>query len=377
MNIIQVLPGITVGGPSYTVPSLCRALKREGHNVSLHMEAGDFPNMADIDIAGYHYIKFPLLRPLGYSPIMRNRLHKACQSADFIITHSLWMYPNFVTEFARRGTHCKSVVVPRGTLSQYALSLSKWKKKIVCLLGQDAALRKADMLIATCMDEYQDIRQYGIKAPVAIVPNGIDMPTLGATKKSKRVVFLSRIHPKKGVDYLLRAWSKIEKEGIFSDWTLSVVGPECNYSRELESLSFQLGCQRVTFTGAMNGEQKFRYLAESALFVLPTHSENFGIAVAEALACGTPAICTTGAPWEGLETNGCGRWIDLSDDNLYDSMTSLMSLPAEQLEQMGERGKAWMERDFSWDVIAHKLTESFEWLLDPEHKQKPDCVIVD
>ncbi len=378
MKILQVLPEITVGGPSYTVPALTRALVRAGHKVQLHVSNENLEGLEDLEIQSYNLLNWPFVKQLGFAFGEYKALKKECRTAQIIQPNSLWMYANFVTEFARRGTNAKSVIMPRGTLSAYALSLSSWKKKLVLLMGQGCALKNADMLIATCEAEYQDIRNYGLKAPVAVIPNGIDIPEISPnTQKKKRITFLSRIHKKKGIDILLNAWSQIEKEGDFKDWTLSIVGPINDYAQQMIQKAKDLDCRRVEFTGVMSGDAKFKFLAESSLFVLPTHSENWGIAVAEALACGTPAICTTGAPWQGLEEHHCGKWIILSEENLRSSMISMMSLPSETLDKMGRNGLGWVKSSFSWDEIAHKTTEAFEWLIDPKNAPRPQFVHID
>lgn len=378
MKILQVLPSITVGGPSYTVPELTRALVRVGHDVQLHLGNENLKDVEDLDIHAYDLVKWPVVKQLGFAFGEYRELKKECITAQIIQTNSLWMYANFVTEFARRGTGAKSVIMPRGTLSKYALSISSWKKKLVSFFGQGTALKRADLFIATCEMEYQDIRCYGLKAPVAIIPNGIHIPVLPPDiVKQKRVVFLSRIHKKKGVDILLDAWKNIENDNRFADWSLSIVGPINDYAKKMITKAKELHCTRLDFPGEMAGDNKFRYLAESSIFVLPTHSENFGIAVVEALACGTPAICTKGAPWKGLEVNDCGKWIELSEVNLRKSLTELMLLSPRLLSEMGQNGKVWMERDFTWDEIAHKTTQAFEWLLHSDSYPLPDFVYVD
>ncbi|MCD8387774.1 MAG: glycosyltransferase [Bacteroidales bacterium] len=376
MKILQVLPSIVVGGPAYTTTELTRALMRIGDKVVFITKDENISELGDLDLRTFKPIEWPIVKRLGYSRDLNKILKEECKNAQIIQTNSLWMYSNFITEFARRGTKAKSVIVPRGTLSEYALSLSKMKKKLVLSLGQREALNKADLLVATCEMEYHDIRNFGIKAPVAMIPNGIHIPKINDIKKAKRIIFLSRIHKKKGVDILIKAWNEIEKSGEFKDWSLAIVGPANDYSQEMENLSKGLGCKKISFPGRMDGVAKYKYLAESSIFILPTHSENFGIAVAEALACGTPAICTTGAPWSGLVEKGCGDWIELSEVNIKDSLCKMMRLPQNQLHLMGQKGIEWMKSEFDWDVIAHKTHKAFEWVLDKD-SNKPDWVITD
>lgn len=137
------------------------------------------------------------------------------------------------------------------------------------------------------------------------------------------------------------------------------------------------GINSISFAGEVKGDEKNRLLSESSIYILPTHTENFGISVGEALACGTPVITTTGAPWSGLVDNDCGLWIELSVDNLTQALENMMSRPMEELTRMGRNGREWMKRDFSWDEIASKTIKSYEWLLDPDNAEKPEWILVD
>lgn len=178
----------------------------------------------------------------------------------------------------------------------------------------------------------------------------------------RQLLFLGRIHPVKGVDVLLRAWQAVEHR--FPDWDLCIVGPDDGgYRREMEDLAARLGLKRVVFRGPLFGEEKLRAYRESSLFVLPTHSENFGIAVAEALAAGTPAIVTKGAPWRGLENQGAGWWIDIGVDPLIACLEKALDSQPATLSEMGRAGRDWMSRDYSWDRIGEKFEATYRWIL--------------
>ena len=375
MKVLQVFPGFTTGGPSYTVPMMCRALKKSGVDTELHFLDSIPDEIQDLKYQNYELSDWPFLAQWGYSHSLFKGLKKACKTAQIIQTNSLWQYPNLITEFARRGSECKSVIVPRGTLSKYSLSISPWKKKIVLTIGQQVALKNCDLFIATCEDEYKDIRSFGLNAPVAIIPNGIDIPSFKSKiKKEKRVVFLSRIHKKKGIDILIKAWSVLEPQ--FPDWDLVIVGPQNDYANQMKALALNLRLKNIDFKDAIYGQDKFEYLRNSELFVLPTHSENWGIAILEALACSIPAICTTGAPWEGLITKKCGDWIDLTENNLIDSMQRLMFLSSSERNEMGNRGYEWISQDFSWDAIGQKTLLAYKWLCG-ELKDKPEFILTE
>ena len=231
------------------------------------------------------------------------------------------------------------------------------------------------MFVATCEEEYKDIRALGYLAPVAIIPNGIDIPIFNRpAQKQKRVAFLSRIHKKKGIDILIKTWSKLEP--IYPDWKLAIAGPMTDYGKEMKILCNKLNLNNVEFVGPLYGLEKTNFLQDSELFVLPTHSENWGIAIPEALVCSTPAICTTGAPWEGLKTHNCGDWIVLSEENLFNSMNSIMDLSSKERMEMGKRGYEWVIKDFSWKSIGQKTVDAFNWLCNKELK-RPSYVRID
>ena len=230
---------------------------------------------------------------------------------------------------------------------------------------QRDALVGAACIHATDEAEYHDVRALGIKVPVAIIPLGIDIPEQihePRTPSRRRLLFLSRIHEKKGVDVLLRIWRRVEP--AFPDWELSIVGPgQAKYVRLMQRLSKDLGLRRVSFPGPRYGVDKSECYWESDLFVLPTHSENFGLAVAEAMAHGIPAVVTQGAPWEGLERNRCGWWIPLREESLFNTLQDAMSMTTQELRDMGARGREWMRREFVWEEVGRRMAKTYEWLL--------------
>ena len=327
MKVIQVVPRLAVesAGTSHSVPALCGGLADAGCNVTLCSTGANVDGEFPFEVKVFAESGF-LCRKLGRSRDLLKFLQSACAEADVICSNSLWMMPNVYPSWAKRRTRCKLVSAPRGTMSKWAWTYHWPQKKIFGLYAQYEALHATDMWHATAVGEYDDIRRLNYRQPVMILPNGVSLPNSQCINNlsgsncednrdncRRRMFFISRIHPKKNVDLILKCWAKLEQE--FPAWDLSIVGPDRNntYADEMKTLAASLKCRRVTFEGELKGDDKYRFMAESDCEVLPTHSENFGMVVAESLACGTPVICSQGAPWKGLNTEKCGWWVPTTE----------------------------------------------------------------
>jgi glycosyltransferase involved in cell wall biosynthesis len=175
---------------------------------------------------------------------------------------------------------------------------------------------------------------------------------------------LGRIHPKKGLEILLRAWARLEPDR--PGWRLRIVGPsEAGHDAVLKSLARELRLSRVSIEGAVYGDAKNGIYTTAGVFVLPTLNDNFAITVAEALASGIPVIATKGAPWSGLVEERCGWWIDHGVEPLTAALSEATARPADELSVMGERGRAWMARDFSWSRAGRDVIDLYSWLKRP------------
>jgi glycosyltransferase involved in cell wall biosynthesis len=360
-------------GPSYTVPRLCESLIAAGFETQLAV-LDWVPGSESLPFVK----RFPLgigPRRLGRSPAMARWLREQAErgAVDVLHNHGVWMMPNVYPGRIRRRADVRLVVSPRGTLSAWAMNHHRWRKRIMWLVAQHAALDAADAFHATSELECEDIWRMGFRQPVAVIPNGVDIPSLQPKRADgyRRLLYLGRIHPNKGIDMLLHAWQAVQQR--FDNWELVVAGPDDGgHLRELQHLAAQLGLQRVHFTGPAFGAGKLALYRSSHLYVLPTRSDNFGMTVAEALAAGTPAIVTRGAPWAGLAAQDAGWWIEIGVESLAACLKEALSLPHARLAEMGENGRAWMERDYSWESVGHQMAGVYRWL---QHGgPQPGCV---
>lgn len=272
--------------------------------------------------------------------------------------------PNLAAGRAARRAKKPLIISPRGMLSPAALRFSRWRKRAVWFLGQEGMIKDAACLHATSALEHQELREFGLKNPVAVIPNGVDLPESSPApelSETRIVLSLGRIHAKKGLDRLLQAWASLERN--FPQWQLRIIGPaEGKHEFELRRMMAELGIRRASLEGPLYGDAKLAAYRGADVFVLPSLSENFGLTAAEALAVSVPVIATKGTPWGGLITEACGWWVDQGIEPLAAALTSAMSAPRAVLKEMGGRGRAWIENEFSWDRVAHEMSNVYLWL---------------
>ena len=377
---LEIVPCISeeASGPSYSVVRLSEGILKLDGNIKLAVLDCGYLDKAIPFLIQYSR-NFGLKR-FGYSTSMKNGVVSMAKEGriQLIHSHGLWMMPNIIPGNISKKYKIPLVISPRGTLSKWAFqSGSVFIKKIVWNFGQKKCLENASLFHATAFSEYQDIRRLGFKQPVAIIPNGVDIPNNynyieKSANKNRTLLFLGRIHPKKNVEMLLNAWHRIASQ--YPDWNLQITGPCHNkYANKLQAKVKSVNIKRVIFTGTLNGNDKWDAYYKSDVFVLPTHSENFGMSVAESLASATPVIVTKGAPWDNLEIKGAGWWIEQGEDELVIALHNALSKSKSELSYMGGKGREWMKEDFSWEVIANKMSESYRWVLNG--KDKPSWII--
>lgn len=375
MRLLHVVPHLDeeAAGPTQSVMRLCESLAAMGNQVDLHtMAGGRQPNGVQLHV----HKEWRLPPRFGFSPQLRAKLAAASRSADIVHNHSLWSYPNMAA-----GLACPPdkilVTSPRGTLAPAARQRSRWKKRLFAPL-QRPAIERAACLHATSAMELQDIRAAGLRQPVIVLPNGIDVPAIDDASQphgeKQRLLFLGRIHPIKGIEMLLQAWQAVQAS--HPGWELVIAGKgDLTYVVTLQDMAATLKLKRIKFHGAIYGEAKHRLFQSADLFVLPTHTENFGMAVAEALARAVPVITTRGAPWAGLVSTGSGWWIERDLDTLTESLDMAMRSSNDELVEMGQKGRDWMIRDFAWESVAHQMEVAYRWLV--HGGSPPLCVAKD
>lgn len=321
--------------------------------------------------------KIPFLG-LQYSAEYQMRiatLHRQ-QNLDIIHDHGLWLPNNKVSALTAKKLGVPFVLSTRGMLEPWALKYHWWKKKPVWWLWQKAAIKNARLLHATAREEADNIRVLGFQNPIAVIPNGVELPQRVATHEEtpeRIALFLSRIHPIKGILNLVEAWGRVRPSG----WKLVIAGPdEGGHQSEVANKIVKEGlCDQVGFVGPLEGKEKSDLFTRANLFVLPSYSENFGIVVAEALAAGVPVITTKGTPWSELEQQDCGWWVDIGVEPLAVALGEAIGFNDAQRQNMGLRGRQLVQEKYSWTKIAEDMISAYLWVL--EGGAPPECVRLD
>jgi glycosyltransferase involved in cell wall biosynthesis len=293
---------------------------------------------------------------------------------DLIHLHGLWSPMLAIAALIAYKRKIPLIISPHGCLEPWAMKNKYYKKLLAMKVYQSAILRSASLFVATSDQEFRSIRNLAWQQPIAVVPNGVDLDEDKQQEmrdEVKTFLFLSRVHPVKGLLDLVEAWALVRRP----DWRIVIAGgDEEGYRAKVESLIRLKGLQAdFEFTGFVEGAQKQACFDRAHVFILPTYSENFGIAVAEALANNLPVITTTGAPWSDLVAHCCGWWVEPGIPGISGALVDAMACEPEELRQMGQRGRQLVVSKYSWEKIGMTAEEVSKWVLDPI-RPKPEVV---
>jgi glycosyltransferase involved in cell wall biosynthesis len=385
MNMVHTISGLkqAAGGVSRSVPGLCVALSRAGaYPVLVSQRDRNSPNgsplLPDPDVVPTRLVEgydWERLR-FSFTPGLSKALAGICAETrpSLLHDHGLWLHMNHVAATVTRRLKIRRVVSPRGMLDDWSMQYRGWKKRLAWSTYQRDDLASASAFSVTSAREAASVRHMGFRHPIAIVPNGIDLPDLSGPAPDhdgeRTLLFMSRIHPKKGLLDLVKAWAISKKPG----WKLVIAGPdEGGYLSVVRRAVLESGVQQsVDVIGAVDGVEKERTLRSASLFVLPTYSENFGIVVGEALSYGVPVITTNVTPWEELRAHECGWWVDIGVEALAGALGEACEMTDGQRRAMGMRGRSLIEKSYSWRSVAEAHLEFYAWLLTGH--RKPSCL---
>lgn len=313
-------------------------------------------------------------RRLGYAPGLASRLDSG--DLDLLHAHGIWMYPSIASLGWARRQGRPYIVSPHGMLDCWALRNSAWKKRIAGRLYERRHLAGAACLHALTVAEAKSIRAYGLQNPICVIPNGVDMPagpapapppwneTVGS--EARVLLYLGRLHSKKGIGALLLAWSLMRSHPAASSWRLVIAGwDDRGHLEQLRRLCPQLGIMdTVAFAGPQFGADKASSYARASAFVLPSQSEGLPVAVLEAWAHGLPVLMTPQCNLpEGFAARAAIPIAAPGVPEIRAALARLFSTPAAEIGEMGARGRELVRQRFSWSSIACEMKRVYEWVL--------------
>lgn len=360
------------GGPARSVPSIALSIK-DSHGVnsvllSVSKSAGEKNEV--IDNSDLSWIQCSLSGPkkLMFSYEMYKKMIDPEFVSKFNVIHlnNIWNFPALLAWYSAKKFKIPLIISPRGSIYKWSLSQGYIYKKIALTLYQKTMLKQAALIHVTDISETDALRDLGVRTKCIVIPNGINSPrdlsdsdragyALGDSINDgrRKILFVGRIHRKKGIDLLISAFCEISRE--FPDWDLHIVGrleENDDYVNNIKKLIFDSAASsRVFLHGEFIGSKKISAFKNSNLFVLPSHSENFGISVAEAMAYSLPVITTNNTPWKCLGVIEAGWSIDLSKDNLKNALKNALSLDNKTLKAMGKKGQNYIKR-YNWKILS-------------------------
>jgi glycosyltransferase involved in cell wall biosynthesis len=284
--------------------------------------------------------------------------------ADVVHISSFFYPAAFITAFAARALKKKIIWSARGELDTAALEYSKLKKSLV-LWSIKRFIGRYPLFHSTCDAETTYIGDaFGEGAAVVQVPNFIEIPGEVERSDGKYILFLGRIHWKKGIENLLTAIS-MTKEFLELDLVLKIAGRGApGYEAELRKIVSDLNLtEKIQFVGQVEGDEKQKLLADAFWTIMPSHTENFGLVVLESLAQNTPVIASKGSPWEALETEKLGFWVDNSPEELSRTLRRIVTMEATEYEDYRRRGRAFVSENFDIGRNIQKWVEIYRGLI--------------
>ncbi len=371
------------GGLFESVRASALALHRQGHAVSV-FALRDSGTAADIGAwAPLVPDVLPAVGPraLGLAPQLAARL----RAGDFDVAHQhgIWQCTSLAVSSWRR-RHSRPVVIsPRGMLDPWAVANAGLKKKFVSALYERGNLRGAACLHALNAAEADAIRAYGLAKPIAIIPNGVDLPPADfrpsrpaflAGDQRKVLLFLGRIHPKKGLEETLRALARAlrSKPSIVREWLLVIAGwDDGGHVERLRRLSGELGVEgSVCFTGPVFGEDKACLLNAADAFILASHSEGLPMAVLEAWAHERPVLMSSACNLPEGFAAGAAVEIPVEPEKMATIIAHSLADP--ELPRLGASGRALVAESFSWERVGKDLAAVYAWVSG--RGPRPECV---
>ena len=352
------------GGIAPVMYALARRLSAHGHEVRL-FGGEDSHTATDCSMAGVSWCAAPVLwrKGIAYAPSLKTSLHDF--APEIIHVHGIWCY----AELVAATMNVPFILSPHGMLDSWALNHSKWKKKIYAACFEHRIFKKADTIHALCQAEACAIDNFHSGKKIVIIPNGVELPSerslLPTPDGKNELLFLGRLHPKKGVDNLIKAFGCIPQK----NWRLVIAGWDQNgYETLLRRLAAENPNADIVFSGPLFGQEKVAAFRRSSAFILPSLSEGLPMAVLEAWSYGLPTLLTDfcNLP-EGFYAEASVR-IEPEVNALKKQLCDFFTLPATERKKMGLRAEQLVQKNFSWDQVVASYLDLYNSVMKSANK---------
>ncbi|OVE74340.1 hypothetical protein BVX94_00590 [bacterium B17] len=375
MRVLQLIPGLSYSsGPTHIVHKIAEQLVDQGCDVSicyLTSRGMDTVLPEDSKIKTFAYDSKGSPR-YGYSPAMRKGLADILKDFDVVHSHALWMYPNLALYHAARLNNVPYIIAPQGSLDVWSLQQNSIVKRIYGALIERKVLNNAAAIQAVSEYEKGNIRDFGVSTPIEVVPNGVSLETfqdlpsreqaraaLNIDSDSLVLLFLGRIHSKKGLDVLIPTVSGLVKK--HPKLLLVIAGSDGNsgYQHELDAMiSRHELTDRVKLLGEVKDQEKLTAFACADMFTLTSHSEGLPVAAVEAMACGLPAVITPGCHIPDVKKYGAGLITKCNSSAAAEAIQTILD-DYELRGKMAKAARQLIEENFQWSQITAKLIELY------------------
>ena len=385
MKILHIIPSVAPvrGGPSVAVIAMVKSLRHIGIDAEVVATNDNGNTLLEVPLNNLHeYQSVPVrffarfspnlhsMREFAFSTSLTAWLWQHLQDYDLIHVHAIFSYPSTIAMAIARIQNVPYIIRPLGQLCEWSLQQSRRKKEIYLTLIEKTNLKAAKALHLTSTQEQKELELLNWNLPNFILPHGLVLPNpiadarqqlhqiLNIPLETPIILFLSRLHPKKGLDYLIPALAQLADQK-FAFVLAGNGSPE--YEAELDRLIQENNLGDRTYKlGFVSGEKKHICLQGADLYALTSHSENFGVAVLEALASGTPALVTTGVALSDLvKEQDLGWVVDLEIGAIVSSVQEFLDNP-DMAKQKGDRAAQYVAASYSWEKIALNLKSIYE-----------------
>lgn len=368
MRVLHVLPSVAAvqGGPAHSTLAAIRAVAQADPDLHGTLLSTDYrlepeweAELRDRLPPTVDLVRFPFYgrHTAGFSPALVRWMHRHVRRFDVAVIRAQMHPLSTAAAWTARRRGVPYVLTPHGTLSHYTFAHRNTRpKRLYYRLAERPLIDAAAAVQCTTSNEARELAERGCRAPIRVVPHPFEPESRPASRAVPgRVLFLSRLDPMKGLDVLLPALAIVSTTVPQAHLLIAGTGAPA-YEYHLRAEVQRLGlADRVTFVGFARGDAKRALLAEASVFALPSHRENFGIAVVEALAAGLPAVVSPGVDIGGdLAAAGAGTVAARTPEATAEAIAALLSRP-EQARAMGAQGRTFVERAFAPEVVGRQL----------------------